>query len=389
MIDRKILQDIMDSLQHFPVVGLLGPRQVGKTTLARMVREKSERSSLYLDLELPSDANKLRDPELYLRSVAGQLVIIDEVQRMPDLFPVLRALVDQDRSAGRFLLLGSASPDLIRNASESLAGRIIYHELSPLTVAETGTEHLSRLWLRGGFPLSFLAKSDAASVRWREAFIRTYLEMDIPRLGVRIPSPQLHRFWTMLAHMNAQLWNASHIAGSLGISPPTAKRYLDILQETFLVRQLLPFSTNIKKRLVKSPKIYLRDTGLCHTLLGVGTAEHLAGMPLLGASWESFCVEQIARQLPAGQPLWFYRTAAGAEVDLVLPDINNKLVAVEVKYSSAPKIGRSFWNAFADLSCKRGFVVYPGADTYPLAENVQALPAALIGELVRSLSVTQ
>jgi len=386
MIERRLLSEVTGSLQQFPVVGLLGPRQVGKTTLARTVQAQSVKPCIYLDLELPSDLNKLHDPELYLQQFAGHLIIIDEVQRMPGLFPVLRALVDQNRTAGRFLLLGSASPDLIRNASESLAGRIIYHELSPLTIAETDSAHLAQLWLRGGFPLSFLADDDTASARWREAFIRTYLEMDIPQLGVRIPSPQLRRFWTMLAHMNGQLWNASQIAASLGISPPTAKRYLDLLQETFLVRQLQPFHANVKKRLVKSPKAYLRDTGLCHTLLGISSAEQLAGVPYLGASWESFCVEQIARLLPAGHALWFYRTAAGAEIDLVVPDSSGRMVAIEIKYSSAPKVGRGFWSAFAGLACKRGYVVYPGAEAYSLTNQVQVLPAVQIAELVRSLA---
>lgn len=378
MIHREIKQTVLESLTRFPVVALLGPRQVGKTTLARGLQQEIGSSAVYLDLERPSDLGRLSDPELYLSSHVERLVIIDEVQRMPSLFPLMRALVDRNRIPGRFLILGSASPDLPRHASESLAGRIISHELTPFTLKETGGEEMNRLWLRGGFPDSFLAPGDTESLMWREAFIATYLERDIPQLGIRVPATQLRRFWTMLAHLHGQLWNGSQIAAGLGISPPTARNYLDILHDTFIVRQLSPFFVNIGKRLVKSPKVYIRDSGLLHALLRIGNSDDLTAHPVLGASWEGFVIEQILARLPAGVQAYYYRTAVGAEIDLILVSGTEPPVAVEIKYASAPKPARGFWQAFADLGCRRGYVVYPGAESYPLAENVITLP---VGEL--------
>lgn len=378
MIHREIKQTVLESLTRFPVVALLGPRQVGKTTLARGLQQEIGSSAVYLDLELPSDLGRLSDPELYLSSHVERLVIIDEVQRMPSLFPLMRALVDRNRIPGRFLILGSASPDLPRHASESLAGRIISHELTPFTLKETGGEEMNRLWLRGGFPDSFLAPGDTESLMWREAFIATYLERDIPQLGIRVPATQLRRFWTMLAHLHGQLWNGSQIAAGLGISPPTARNYLDILHDTFIVRQLSPFFVNIGKRLVKSPKVYIRDSGLLHALLRIGNSDDLTAHPVLGTSWEGFVIEQILARLPAGVQAYYYRTAVGAEIDLILVSGTEPPVAVEIKYASAPKPARGFWQAFADLGCRRGYVVYPGAESYPLAENVITLP---VGEL--------
>lgn len=378
MIHREIKQTVLESLTRFPVVALLGPRQVGKTTLARGLQQEIGGSAVYLDLELPSDLGRLSDPELYLSSHVERLVIIDEVQRMPSLFPLMRALVDRNRIPGRFLILGSASPDLPRHASESLAGRIISHELTPFTLKETGGEEMNRLWLRGGFPDSFLAPGDTESLMWREAFIATYLERDIPQLGIRVPATQLRRFWTMLAHLHGQLWNGSQIAAGLGISPPTARNYLDILHDTFIVRQLSPFFVNIGKRLVKSPKVYIRDSGLLHALLRIGNSDDLTAHPVLGTSWEGFVIEQILARLPAGVQAYYYRTAVGAEIDLILVSGTEPPVAVEIKYASAPKPARGFWQAFADLGCRRGYVVYPGAESYPLAENVITLP---VGEL--------
>ena len=271
MITRKLQKFIQQSINEFPITGILGSRQVGKTTLAKEIREAVGKQTIYIDLELPSDRDKLRDPELYLRQFPEYVVIIDEIQRMPELFPLMRALVDQKKRKGRFLILGSASPDLIKRASESLAGRIIYHELAPLNLQETGDECLTKLWLRGGYPESFLSDDDERSFAWREAYIRTYLEMDIPQLGLQIPSLQLRRFWSMIAHSHGQLWNASKLAGSLGLSAPTARRYLDILSDTFIARQIQPYYANVKKRLVKSPKVYIRDSGLLHTLLRIMT----------------------------------------------------------------------------------------------------------------------
>jgi predicted AAA+ superfamily ATPase len=374
MIKRLLQKRVEKSLMRYPVVGILGSRQVGKTTLAKMIKDRMKRKIIYLDLELPSDLNKLQDPELYLSRFGDTLVIIDEIQRMQSIFPLLRALVDRRRTAGRFLILGSASPELIRHSSESLAGRIIYHELSPFSLSEIDSEGIQKLWLRGGYPASYLSRSNDNSFTWREAFIKTYLEMDIPQLGIRIPAEQLRRFWTMIAHSHGQLWNASKIAGSLGISAPTVRSYLDILEETFIVRQIQPYHSNIKKRLIKSPKVYIRDSGLLHALLNIRTTEDLHGHPSLGSSWEGFIVEQILGILPERWQAYFYRTGAGAEIDLVLFDSKHKPVAIEIKYSVSPKVDRGFWNAYEDLSCKKGYVVYPGIESYPLGKNVVTLP---------------
>ncbi|MEW6068791.1 MAG: ATP-binding protein [Nitrospirota bacterium] len=358
----------------YPIVGILGPRQAGKTTLAKMIKEKIKKDVVYLDLELPSDLNKLQEPELYLSQFTNMLVIIDEIQRMPSLFPLLRALIDRKRIAGRFLILGSASPELIRHSSESLAGRIIYHELSPFIFQEIDRKKLQKLWLRGGYPNSYLSENDEESFIWREAFIKTYLEMDIPQLGIRIPAQQLRRFWTMIAHSHGQLWNASKMASSLGISAPTVRSYLDILEETFIVRQTQPYHSNIKKRLIKSPKVYIRDSGLLHALLNIKTINDLYSHPSMGSSWEGFIVEQIIGVLPERRQAYFYRTGAGAEIDLILFDSKHKPIAIEIKYSMTPKLERGFWNAYEDLSCRKGYIVYPGMESYPIGKNVFTLP---------------
>lgn len=377
MISQRRLQDVIEqSLHKYPVVGLIGPRQTGKTTLAKTIQSSFSKRAIYLDLELPSDQNKLRSPELYLKQFSDDLVIIDEVQRIPTLFPLIRALVDQKRVNGRFLILGSAAPALIRQASESLAGRIRYHELTPFTLDETcpkSHEDVAQLWLRGGYPNSYLSGNDDESLTWREAFIKTYLEMDIPQLGIRVPAVQLRRFWTMLAHLNGQIWNASRIAGSLGISPPTARHYLDILEDTFIVRQLQPYHTNIKKRLIKSPKIYVRDTGILHALLSLKDLDGLLGHPTTGSSWEGFVIEQILAIVPERWKAFFYRTSAGAELDLLLLDDKGRTIGIEIKHSAAPAVNRGFWSALEDVSCTRGYVIYPGDESYPLGENVVTL----------------
>jgi predicted AAA+ superfamily ATPase len=382
MISRTLHDAIAASLIKYPVVSLLGSRQVGKTTLAKSVKEAAARDVIYLDLELPSDWNKLQDPELYLRQFSETLVIIDEIQRMPSLFPIIRALVDQNRVGGRFLILGSASPALLRHSSESLAGRIIYHELTPFNMFETGSEHLERLWLCGGYPESYLTDNDEESFAWRESYIKTYLEMDIPQLGIRIPSVQLRRFWTMLAHSHGQLWNGNKIAGSLGVSAPTVRRYLDILEDTFVVRRLQPYHANVKKRLIKSPKIYIRDSGLLHTLLRIGNLDDLQGHPALGSAWEGFVIEQILSLLPNYREVYFYRTNAGAEIDLVIFDKKNKPVAIEIKYSMSPSVSRGFWNACEDLTCKKGFIIYPGNEIYPVGKNVFAMPVRELAKIL-------
>ncbi|MCX5644741.1 MAG: ATP-binding protein [Phycisphaerae bacterium] len=384
MIKRSLENDILASLGQFPAVGIIGSRQVGKTTLARMIAESRSEKAVYLDLERPSDLAKLGDAELYLRSVADSLVVIDEIQRRPDLFPVLRSLIDEQRRPGRFLILGSASPALLKQSSESLAGRIVYHELKPFDLQEVGAlpENLSRLWNRGGYPESFLAESDSASLKWREAFIQTYLERDIPNLGLHIPAVTLRRFWLMLAHCQGQLWNASKVAGSLGVDSKTARRYLDLLEDTFMVRQLQPLHINLKKRLVKSPKIYLRDTGLLHALYEIQTNEQLLGHPAAGASWEGWCVEQVLSVVRPSTAACFYRTSAGAEINLVLqPPGGESPIAVEAKFSLDPRPAKGFWSALDDLQPARSFVVYPGTEFYPLGVNAWALPASQIASI--------
>lgn len=384
MIERLLKSTLKKSLDKYPVVGLIGCRQVGKTTLAKMIAVEFPKA-LYLDLELPSDIAKLQDPELYFTHLSEKLIIIDEIQRMPELFPILRAIVDRNRNAKRFLLLGSASPDLIKKSSESLAGRIVYHELNPLNMMEAGFENIQKLWLRGGLPLSFLSENDGESLKWREAFIRTYLERDIPQLGIHIPSTNLRRFWMMIAHTHGYLWNASQIAKSLGLSAPTIRNYLDILTDTFIVRQLQPYHINIRKRLVKSQKVYIRDSGLLHALLRIESFEDLLGHPIVGRSWEGFLIEQISNFLPEHTPIYFYRTSAGAEIDLLVLDRKNRAFAFEIKYTLNPKLEKGFLIAFEDLNCKKGFVIYPGEESYPLKKEVFTLPVRMLPEILSGI----
>ena len=385
MIARKCLAKIIDSLKKFPVVGLVGSRQVGKTTLSRLLNEQLlGKGIVYLDLERPSDFEKIREPELYLESVSDKLVVLDEIQRKPDLFPLLRALVDNNRVNARFLILGSASPDLIKHSSESLAGRIIYHELSPLLMDELGDRvfDINMLWLRGGYPLSFLAESNSDSFSWREAFIQTYIERDIPQLGIRIPASTIHRFWMMLAHCHGQLWNASKIAESLGVTAPSVRHYLDILQDTYMIRQLQPYFTNKKKRLVKSPKVYIRDSGLLHSLLGIEEFDDLQAHPVIGSSWEGFVMEQIIGIVPKKWAYFFYRTNAGAEIDLVLfPPGGNKAILIEIKYSLTPRPKRGFWNVLEDISYQTAYIIYPGKEKYPIKKDVFVLPLSEINQI--------
>ena len=387
MIRRHAIPAIRQSMTRFPVVALVGARQVGKTTLARSLARAAGKPVLYLDLERPSDLAKLAAPELYLEQHADKLVILDEIQRMPELFPLLRALVDSRRRNGRFLILGSASPNLVRNASESLAGRIVYHELPPFTLAEAGNTEKTwrKLWFRGGFPGSYLAKSEADAAAWREAFIQTHLERDIPQLGIRVPAVMLRRFWQMLAHAHGQLWNGSTIASSLGVSVPTVRHYLDILEDTFMLRQLQPYHANTKKRLVKTPKVYLRDSGLLHTLLHLNQPDELLGHPAVGASWEGWVNEQIQALLPAGSQTFFYRTSAGAEVDLVVQRPGKKsLLAIEIKYATDPAPSRGFWNALEDLGVAKGYIVCPARERYPLAKNAWVWPVTELEDLIGS-----
>ena len=384
MITRRLQDQIIGSLATFPAVALVGSRQSGKTTLARSIPAQD---ALYIDLELPSHLARLEDAEGYLQHNRHRLVIIDEAQRKPELFPLLRSLIDADRRPGRFLILGSASSDLRRQAAESLAGRIKYHELSPFLLAELSSPQapLNALWWRGGYPLSFLADSDRVSHQWRLAFLQTFLERDLSQWGYPIGAQMLHRFWTMLAHSHGQLWNASKIAASLGVTGPTARRYLDMLCDTFMVRVLPPYHANLRKRLIKTPKVYLRDSGLLHALLGLNSLDGLLAHPAAGHSWEGLILEQIIHQLPEGYEAFFFGTVAGAEIDLLITRQDRPHAAIEVKRTSTPSTTRSLTIALGDLSLKRAFIVYPGDERFPLRHSVDAYPAAKLGEGIQDL----
>lgn len=376
MIPRRLITALTSALAEAPAVALLGQRQVGKTTLALELARK--RPAVYLDLESEADRAKLSEPELYLAQHADKLVVLDEIQRTPQLFRSLRGLIDAGRRRGqrkgRFLMLGSASIDLLKQSSESLAGRIRYLELAPLDAGEVGGKQLDALWLRGGFPDSLLAKSDAASLRWRMDFIRTYLERDIPQLGPRIPAETLRRFWTMLAHSQSGLLNAAALARALAVDGKTVASYLDLLVDLLLVRRLAPWHGNVRKRLVKSPKVYVRDSGLVHALLGIGDREALLAHPVAGGSWEGAAVESLVAAAPHGTEAYFFRTAAGAEIDLLLKLPGQRSPwAIEVKRGLAPKIERGFHLACDDVRPARRLVVYGGTERFPIADNVEAV----------------
>lgn len=374
MIRRRLESKIRDRLAHMPAVALLGPRQVGKKTLARSVA--SSRRSLYLDLESPSDRAKLDDPVSYLALHENTLVIIDEVQRMPELFSALRGLIDRGRQHGknsaRFLLLGSASAGLLRQ-SESLAGRIDYIELTPFDVLEIPIEDHLLLWARGGFPESFLAPGSEASLRWRTSFIRTYLERDIPQFGPRIPATTLLRFWTMLAHVQGGMLNAAQLGRGLAVDGATIARYLDLMVDLMLVRRLQPYHANVGKRLVKSPRVFVRDSGIVHALLTILDYDALLGHPVVGGSWEGFVIENLIAAAPPFSVSGFYRTAAGAEIDLVLQIPGHGLWAIDIKRSAAARPEKGFHHARQDLKPKRSFVVTSGAGRYPISPGVEAI----------------
>ncbi len=381
-LNRHIQPRVNQLLQQFPAVAILGPRQVGKTTLALALAEKLGEQALYLDLELPSDRAKLAEPELYLKEHENRLVILDEIHRLPGIFNTLRGLIDQRRRKGRrnrhFLLLGSASIELLKQSAESLAGRIAYQELAPFSVLEVGIKKrgaAARLWSRGGFPDSFLADSDEASFAWRTAFIQTYLERDVPALGPRIPAETLSRYWQMLAHNQGQMLNAAQIAGGLGVSGHTVARYLDIMVDLLLVRRLQPWAANAGKRLVRSPKVYVRDSGLLHALLGIHNREELLGHPVVGASWEGMLIENILEALPPAVRPTFYRTSAGAEIDLVLEFSAGRRWAIEIKRTlTDPRPSKGFYLGCEDLAASRRIVLYPGEETYPLDAKTEVMP---------------
>ena len=380
MYQRLSQQKLIQRLQQFPAVGLLGPRQVGKTTLA-FAQKALYPDALYLDLELPSAQRQMDDPEAFLMAHAQQLVILDEVQRMPELFGILRGVIDQRRrmgqASGQFLLLGSATGVLMQQSSESLAGRVSYVELPPLLAPEIFTDQpsvadLNALWVRGGFPLSWLAPSDADSMTWREVFMATYLEKDIPALGPRIPATTLRRLWTMLAHHQGELLDLSKLAAALAISGQTVSRYIDLLCDLMLVRRLPAWHGNVGKRLIRSPKVYVRDSGLVHALLGLPNLDAVLGHPIAGSSWEGFVMEQLINAAPQAQAC-FYRTSNGAEVDLVLTFRNQQTWVIEIKRSSAPTVSRGFYQAATDLEAVRKLLVAPVAQPYPLKDGIEVV----------------
>jgi hypothetical protein len=376
-LPRKLQGQIAQRLSDFPVVAVLGPRQCGKTTLVRETVGPRP-GVVYLDLERPSDQAKLRDPELFFSlqrsSGTASLFCLDEIQRVPEIFPLLRSLVDDERRNGQFLLLGSASRDLLRQTSETLAGRLTYLELTPFLADEIPDEpgSLPRLWFRGGFPRSYLAASDESSSAWRESFTRTFLEQDIPQLGISVPAATLSRVWRMLAHVHGQVLNSSQIGSALGVSHTSIRSYLDLLSQTFMVRLLEPYASKMKKRIVKSPKVYIRDSGILHSLLQIDSLDDVLAHPVCGASWEGLVIENVIAALPGWQPS-FYRTAAGAEIDLVL-ERGQRRIAVECKASTAPAVSRGFWTALDDLAIDEAWVIAPVAEPYPLRQGVSVAP---------------
>ena len=375
MIKRLLYPRLADALAHSPAVALLGPRQVGKTTLALEIGQ--QRNALYLDLESESDRARLAQPELYFADHPDQLIILDEIHRAPGLFAVLRGSIDRGRRAGRragqYLILGSASLDLLKQSGESLAGRISYLELTPFLALEVPAISVDDLWVRGGFPDSLLAADAARSLRWRQDFIRTYLERDIPQFGTRIAAETLRRFWIMLAHHQGGLLNTAMFARNLGVDVKTVSAYLDLLVDMLLVRRLQPWHANLGKRLVKSPKVYVRDSGLVHALLLIQDKETLLSHPVVGASWECFVIENLIASLPEHVQAYFYRTGGGAEIDLLLSWPDGQLWAIEIKRSLTPKVERGFHAACADLIPTRKFVVYPGTERYRLAADIEVI----------------
>jgi uncharacterized protein len=392
MIVRDAHKDTLRLLDEYPAVGLLGPRQVGKTTLAQEIAATLKPEPIYLDLESPTDLAKLNEPEAYFDLHNDKLIILDEIQRVPELFKILRGVIDRRRRQGQktaqFLVLGSASLELLKQSSETLAGRIAYRELSGFTVSEVAGDaknNIDRLWVRGGFPDSFLSATDEASLRWRLNFISTYLERDVPQFGPRIPAVTLRRLWTMLAHSQGGQLNIAKLASNLDVAAPTAKRYIELLEDLLLLRSIRPWAGNVGKRLVKAPKIYIRDSGLTHGLLNLTTLDEVLSHPVVGSSWEGFVIENLVACLPAGATPWFYRTSAGAEIDLVIERNIKSKYALEIKRSMNPSVSKGFHLGCEDIGATRRFIVYPGKERFPVTKDVMAIPILDMMEEIKNI----
>jgi uncharacterized protein len=373
MIKRHLAKDILDSLSYFPVAGIIGPRQVGKTTLAKQLLEQIERPSIYLDLELEEDVLKLQNAQYFLQAHQDKCVVIDEIQLMPRLFSLLRALIDQERVPARFMILGSASPSIIRESAQTLAGRIAYSELTPLSLTEVESEGISQNehWFRGGFPNALLAPNAAISAMWIRNFTNTFIEKDLKAMGYEISLNTMSKLYRMIAHVHGQLLNVNALSSSLGVSNPTVNKYLDLLEGGFLIKRLEPYFVNLGKRLIKSPKIYFRDTGILHQLANITNFDDLQGNSLLGASWEGYVIEQIRRVTENNWQYYFYRTVVGAEVDLLLISPNGKLVCIEIKYSLSPTISKGFYQSVEDLKPHFQYVIIPSGESYFMNDKLK------------------
>jgi uncharacterized protein len=370
-INRNLTNELLKLIDFFPVLGIIGPRQVGKTTLAKHLKKSIQKKCIYLDLELHEDQSKLLESQLYLEQHMDKCVILDEVQQIPELFPVLKGLIDKHRIPGRYIILGSASPKLLKQSSESLAGRIVYKELSPFNITEIiEKREMEQHWFRGGYPDALLSTEKSMYQAWMRNFIQTYLERDLPMLGLSVTPILMRRLWSMLAHFHGGIWNANNFAKSLGVTIPTINRYIEFLESAFIVNRLQPFFLNLKKRLVKSPKIYIRDSGILHYLVGLTDFENLQGNVLIGNSWEGYVVEQIKQLIPDEFNLYYYRTHNGTESDLVLVRGNKPISCIEIKYTASPKLSKGVQIALEDLKTEKNFIIVPKSETYQIKNNV-------------------